>query len=448
MKIVNRLGQQDKEIVANIIGAFGVRGISMILSFFTMPIYISFFNDKEVLGIWYTLLSVMNWALYFDLGLGNGLRNKLPECLLKKDTSKAKQYIASTYVSSVVLVICLVLGGYMVIPRVDWLSFLNVSNKTISNETIIRVMKIVYIGILVQFVLKLITSILYAMQRSAIVNLLTLFTTILTLILVLTSPKGSTSENLVRMGVINAVSVNVPFLIATISVFGTKLRKYIPSIKDFTLTCAREVLNIGLMLLWLQIVFMIISNTNEILISHLTSSENVVQYQAYNRIFNTVSSIFTLGLTPIWSAVTKAIAVKNNIWIKKLNKRLLLLSIGVMVVELLLVPFLQLFVDLWLGKSYVMVNSCIAVVFVFSNTLMFIHNVNTSFGNGASFFKVQAIWMTLAAVFDIPVAVLLVKIFGSWIGVIIANILVLLPFEIIEIIEFNKYIDNRCGSRI
>ena len=50
--------------------------------------------------------------------------------------------------------------------------------------------------------------------------------------------------------------------------------------------------------------------------------------------------------------------------------------------------------------------------------------------------------MTFAAVIDIPLAWLLVRITGSWVGIIIANILALLPFEIIEIFAFNKIISR------
>ena len=52
------------------------------------------------------------------------------------------------------------------------------------------------------------------------------------------------------------------------------------------------------------------------------------------------------------------------------------------------------------------------------------------------------VWMTFAAIVDIPLAWLLVKITGSWVGIIIANILALLPFETIEVFAFKKMINN------
>lgn len=440
-KIINK-ESNDTEIIKNIFGSFVVKGASMVLSLFTMPAYIRFFQEKSVLGVWYTLLSVMTWVAYFDLGLGNGLRNKLPECFVKKDTKSAKKYIASTYLTVACVSILVILIGNALIGIINWNNLINISETIISKKVLAKAIKIVFIGVVLQFITKLISNVLYAIQRSAVVNFLTLCTTIVTLCLVLISPSKSVEENIIRMAWINVIATNLPYILATILIFAKKLVAYIPHISDFSLEKSKEVLGIGIMLLWLQIVFMIISNTNEILISHLASPEDVVTFQAYNKIFNTISSLFTMALVPVWSAVTKAQAQNKYEWILKLNKLLLKIGLLVFVVELITIPFLQKIVDVWLGSQYLNIDEKAAIIFVISNTIFYIHNVNTSFGNGTSFFGVQMIWMTIAAIIDIPLACLFVRWLGSWIGVILANIVALLPYEIIEIFKFNDYINK------
>ena len=100
--------QNDKTVLVNIVGTFLVKGLSLLLSLFSMPAYIRFFNDDTTLGLWFTVLSVLNWILYFDLGIGNGLRNYLSETYAKKDTEASKRYISSAYVA--VGVLCLSLA--------------------------------------------------------------------------------------------------------------------------------------------------------------------------------------------------------------------------------------------------------------------------------------------------------------------------------------------------
>ena len=98
MNILARLkgiSEKNTIIYKNVIGAFAVKGASLILSLFTMPAYMRFFEDEQILGVWFTLLSVLSWILNFDLGIGNGLRNNLTSALAMGDRNAAKEYISS-----------------------------------------------------------------------------------------------------------------------------------------------------------------------------------------------------------------------------------------------------------------------------------------------------------------------------------------------------------------
>ena len=107
-KITN-LSDNDKIVYRNVIGAFLVKGGALVVSLCTLPAYISFFNNEEVLGVWYTILSLLNWILNFDLGIGNGLRNHLSESLSLGDKEETKRYISSAYFSIgiIIIVACL-----------------------------------------------------------------------------------------------------------------------------------------------------------------------------------------------------------------------------------------------------------------------------------------------------------------------------------------------------
>ena len=91
-KLKRLLGDKDeRNLLLHIALAFGVKGLALLVSFFSMPLYIKYFGNDEALGLWYTILSLLSWVQICDLGLGNGLRNRLTEasCPCSRGTLKA-----------------------------------------------------------------------------------------------------------------------------------------------------------------------------------------------------------------------------------------------------------------------------------------------------------------------------------------------------------------------
>lgn len=431
LKKIKGLSAQNKTVIFNMFGAFFVKGFSLCLSLVTMPAYIRYFHDQTILGIWYTIISVLNWVMYFDLGLGNGLRNKLPKAIAENDMKKVKEYISTTYITMSGLVLVLLLIGSMAIPRLNWNVILNVPSHVAENNTLAICVAIVFAGIMLQFIVKLVASVLYALQKSAIVNFLTLCSSLIILISLYILPSSTMAMNLWRMAIVNVVAMTVPYLVASFIVYIKLIPGTAPRVRFFRTDMVSSVLKIGVSLLWLSLVFMIISSTNEFLISYFTAPEYVVEYQAYYKVFKTGAMLFSLALTPIWSAVTKAQAAKDYKWIAKIYRLFLLATGGCLLIEFLIIPILQPFMNIWLGVGAIDVNVWYAVAFVFSGTIFVLHNVNTSISNGISYFKIQMIWMTFAAIIDIPLSYFMVQLVGGWIGIVIANVLALLPYELI-----------------
>ena len=228
--------------------------------------------------------------------------------------------------------------------------------------------------------------------------------------------------------------------------FMGKFKDIRPSFKFWSKDSAKSVLKIGVTLLWLQLIFMIISSTNEFLITAFCGPAAVVDYQVYFKIFNSVAAICSLVLIPIWSAVTKAKVEKRYTWIKKTYMLLLGFSVLALLVLLAIVLVLQPIVNFWLKDDAITVTMSYGIIFALSGFIFLVHNVNTSIGNGFSYFKPQIVLMTLAAVLDIPLAWVFVKITGGMIGVVLANIIVLIPFEVLEPIFFFRYLNKLIKS--
>lgn len=68
--------QRSVKAKKNIFASFIIKGTSILIGFYMVPLTIGYV-DKEQYGVWLTLSSVVGWFSFFDIGLGNGLRNKL-----------------------------------------------------------------------------------------------------------------------------------------------------------------------------------------------------------------------------------------------------------------------------------------------------------------------------------------------------------------------------------
>lgn len=441
-KIINT-NENNRTILFNTFWAFLVRGGALIISLFTLPAYINYFGNQQILGLWFTMLSVLSWVLTFDLGIGNGLRNHLVPVFAIKNDLLAKKYISSAYIVIGAVVLVSVGLSTVLFRWINWNTVFNIPNNIVSKETLNITVVIIFSGIMLQFLFKLISSILYALQKSALINLLSLFTSIITLVYVLLAKSSDISSNLISLAIVNVLAVNIPLVLATLTVFSKTLKRCKPNLKFFEKKYARDIMKLGGVFFWVQIMYMIITTTNEFLITWLTGPEMVVEYQIYNKLFTLIGIIFTLALTPIWSAVTKAFTEQKYAWIKKLYKMLGLMALLAVICEFGMILFLQFGVNIWLGDNVIKVDYLYAISFAISGSIFIWIGVVSSIANGLGELKTQIIFYTLGAIIKIPIAWLLVLACDSWIGVVFANIIAMSLYCIIQPIKLNKFLKNR-----
>jgi hypothetical protein len=119
--------ERTRNYLQQIKGAVVYKAVAMLASFLAIPMMIRYLGQEQF-GVWSTLLTVMSWIVFFDLGVGNGLRNKVAEALAKNDKAEAANYIASGYslIGLIALVLwVLVTGAAFFVP---WQSVFNSRN--------------------------------------------------------------------------------------------------------------------------------------------------------------------------------------------------------------------------------------------------------------------------------------------------------------------------------
>lgn len=431
----------ERNLLRNILLAFLVKGISLFVSLFSMPLYIKYFDDNAALGMWYTILSMLSWINLCDLGLGNGLRNRLTEALALGQNEKAKEYISATYavlcriILPISVIICILL------QFVNFNNFFNISDAVVDGRDIKFAMIILVLGVCVNFIVKVIANVIYALQKSSFNNVLTLISSILPLIFISVFRGDDVSTNLVLLSVVHVLSINIPLIIASIVLFNSEpLKRCKPSFKKVSKEAAKDTLNFGMHFFLAQIFFMLLMQTNETIITNLFSPDYVVDYSVYYKLFTAIGSLFMLALTPMWSKVTKDFSEKKFTKIKNTHKILSIIALLACVFELLVVPFLQIIVDVWLKEDAIIVEYGVAIAFAVYGGLYIFNIVLTTIANGIGEVRSQIIFYGIGAMLKVPIIYALKNTGLHWSVVVAYTSVVLLVFCIYQFIWINNKI--------
>ena len=441
---MKRINENEKIIAKNVFAAFVVKGGSLVISLISTPLFLRFFSDdKEILGIWYTLLSILTWFMTFDLGIVNGIRNRLVNAFAKKDELEAKKIISSGLISNGVVTIILTVIGSVLLNVLDLNKILNISKETISPEILRWAALIMFAAIMLRFLLTVVSSVFYAIQKSFVNNFLSLCSSVLQLIFLLVFKFETPEKALLFLAIGYFITSNLPTIVAAVIVFARELRSCAPSISHIDREHIRSVMGIGSVFFACQIMYMLMMNTNEMLISNLFSPEYTTDYTFYYRLTSLIATVMTLAMTPIWSVVTKAIAEKNYVWVKKLYRILKLIGIGTVVLEFMLIPFLQPIMNVWLGDNSIAVDYTTALAFACFGSVFIYTGILSTIVCGMTRMKLQTVSYAIAMVVRFILIYVLAGMGWSWDVVVWSTAFVLLPYCVIQQIDLDIYFKNK-----
>jgi len=414
-----------------------LKGISIIIGFVFVPLLLNYL-DTERYGIWLTLSSIIAWASFFDIGLGNGLRNRLTEAIADDNTELAKKYISTTYavlgcIFGVLIIIFLTIN-----PFLDWQKILNTQLVTTKELSIVAL--IVFIFFALKFFFNLIGIILMANQRPAVNNSFGPLGNILSLIVILILIK-TTQGSLIYLATVLSVSPVIVLIIASVIFFTTDYKKYRPRLNYVDLSKAKDILNLGFKFFYFQIAYIIFFSTTNILIAQFANQEAVAQYNiAYKYLYIPVM-IQGIVLTPFWSAVTDAYAKNDIDWIKRVLRKLNLLSIGLIIVITSMLIISPLVYHLWLGNKISIEFALTLMITIYLAQDIIIAPFSV-FINGLGKLKLGIFVITLKLIIFIPIALLLGKYYGS-LGVVMAMFFAQMPALIFEPMQVYKIINGK-----
>ena len=422
------LGDKDnRKLLLNVAGNYLVKGGAMLVSLLMMPAYMRYFESQAVLGMWFTLVQLLNWIMLLDFGIGGGLRNKIVEPLQKGDKERVTELVSAAYFSVAGIVLILIVLQQIVVNWVNWYKILGLTSSDISKDTLVTMVHILIVGVCVRFFTVLICHILYALQKAVLPGFINLMSSVLVMLyLVVATPTGNESD-IITLAYVNTLANNIPAFIATVWVFATVLRGMWPRFKAFSWTAAQEVLGTGGALFYLQIVIMVLFNVKELYISWFVGAEAVVDYQVYYKLIGMIGGLFSLALNPVWSAVTKALVEKKEKWIRGLYRKGMGLIALFGVAQLVLVAIMPLVVKLWLGENAIEVSRVEGLLFCIYNLVYMWMMLNYNFACGMGRTKVISIWLTVAGIGNLLLTMWGCSVHRSWITVVVATTVAAIP---------------------
>lgn len=410
----------------------------MILTLISAPIMLHHV-DRADYGVLLTLTSIVGWVGYMDVGLGNGLRNKLPEFLAKGDFHSAKKIVSSCYVTLTIYVALIIVIFLMVSPFVDWLGVLN--SPTSDAGEIRGLTNVVFIAFCIQFLFGLINSILFAYQMPAFQSLFTFVGQFIALIALVIQVYVFDVTSVLQIGAVNSMIPPLVLFLGSIGLFRTKLEEIAPSFKLFEFKSVGSILSLGLKFFVLQMITIVLFQANSIIIARVVSPEAVVEYNLAFKYVSLLTMIFTIVITPVWSATTDAYVRKDFAWINKtisLSRKVCIASIFIGVLMVLASKFVY---GIWLGKGTIDINYSTTSLILLYISFEMLYKVYGTIINGTGKVFAQMILTGVIAIIYIPLAILLGKLFGLS-GVLIANAIVFALNYLWSKVQCNKLISQ------
>jgi O-antigen/teichoic acid export membrane protein len=302
----------------NISVSFISKGISILISFLIVPLTLGYVGKVEY-GIWMTISSIISWFAFFDIGLGNGLRNKLAEALAKDDKETAKVYISSTFALIAGIATLMFVGFFVAANYISWNAALN--TNVVANNELFKIVVTVFFFFCIGFVMKVLSSILQAMQRYAINNILSVIAQMLGLIAIFILVK-TTNGSLFNLCLVYGSKTAIVLLIASIFLFSGSLKEFRPRFHYINIKRAIPLMNLGIWFFINQILYLIITQTSVILVVQFFGPEDVTVFNLAKRYMTLVSMLYIMVLTPFLSAFTEAYTKKEFGWIKSTIKKI------------------------------------------------------------------------------------------------------------------------------
>lgn len=425
----------------NIFASFVIKGWSAIIVLLLVPATLHCLGEYKN-GIWLTISSLLLWIDNMDIGLGNGLRNKIAEYMAQGESERIRSLISSTFAMLSCIIIPIMFVLLLLIMVGDPYYVFNATPDKAPHLD--KVLMVTVILVCTSFIFKLIGNFYMGLQLPAVSNLLIALGQTIALIgtyIVL----WSGSHSLMLIALVNTAAPLLVYLLAYPYTFLYKYPHLRPSLRLINFKEAKAVINMGVQFFIMQISGVILFMTSNILISNLFSPAMVTPYQITYRYFSILLVIFTVICMPFWNATTDAYQRNDMNWIRIAARKLRLMTVGILICLIVMIMFSNTVYAIWIDRQTAIDIKMTIVMAVY--IFILIYSMRYSyFINGIGKLRLQLIFTTIAAIVFIPLAYQTTQWTHDIIWFMIVMCLVNIPGLIVNRIQFYKLLNGKANG--
>ena len=422
----------------NIVSSFLYKFLSVVLNLAYVPLLINSLG-KEEYGIWLVLGSFHSWMNFFDVGLANGLRNRLGEALALEDYQRAQEYVSTTYAIFMLVFLPLAIIVIFITPFISWQNVFNTHN--VSENVLQRVVLIALFFFAIRFIFQIISVIYFADQRPSLNNLINVIMTALGFLIILVLNYFSLATLVIAGAILSIVPVLV-YMFFSIYSFTHEYKTFKPRLSCINLKLSKDLLSLGINFFIIQISGLVLISATNFIIAQFFSPVEVTYYNIGHKYFQVLIMVFAIFTAPLWSSITDAYSKKDYVWIKNTMKKYKglasLLSIG----SILMLLVSNHAYKIWVGPS-VDIPFSLSLALCIQTIVYTWWSPYILFLNGTGKIRLITILVIFQTIFYLPVA----YYFSMWLsvgiaGILFASLLCEIPIRIVQPIQYKKLINN------
>lgn len=428
--------QRTVNVIKNTLMSAGMKVVSLLCSLVMVPLTINYLNTENY-GIWMAMTSVLYWFVFFDVGLGNGMRNYLAEAWSLGDYGKARSYFSTAIF---ILAFIAMLIGIISVPLIYFANLNELFNVySIEGLQLSNVLMIAVFFSLLQFVVKNVGMVYIAMQKYAANEFILFLSNIIIVIAIYVLTKTVPAN----LGLVVAVFTGVPVVMFVLSAIPL-LRKYpqlTPSIRSIDFDSAKRIVSKGVGFFIIQITScLVIFGSANVLISHYCGPEDVTVYNIAYKYFNVLVIGYTIVISPLWNAYTDAAAKGDYSWIRNIFRKSLFLWGASVLGGVIALLCSSWFFEIWIGDTVsvpFVVSACVLAYVCLFN----LNNCVTYLINGLNKIKVQIITSVAVTVLYL-ITVFCIKGMYGIVGISLSMVMAYLLMSSVHIYQCHKLISK------